>query len=301
MRLKFVTNNNIMYSRRTFIKQAGLAAAGALILPSYACSAPAKIIGLQLYSLREELPKDVKGVIAKVATAGYKEVEPYGYSLKDKFWGLDPKAFKALLDQNGLKAPSAHYGMDKFLNENNQEDLKSYIDAANVLGSEYVTVPYLADSIRKSADDYKKIADKLNEAAAICKAGGVKLAYHNHNFEFDKYGDTTGYEIMLKNTDPKAVQFELDLYWVVRTGTDPVKLFNENPGRFPMWHIKDMDKANNTINTEVGSGSIDFKSIYKHAKLAGLQHLIVEQENFSLDPFVSIKQSADYVKKDIIL
>lgn len=290
-----------MNSRRTFIKQVGLAAAGAMILPSYACSAPAKIVGLQLYSLREELPKDVRGVIAKVAQAGYKEVEPFGYSTTAKFWGLDPKAFKTLLTDNGLKAPSAHYGMDKFIAENNQDDLKSYIEAANILGSEYIVVPYLTDSVRKSLDDYKKLAAKLNEAAVICKAGGLKLAYHNHNFEFEKFGDTTGYDIFLKETDPKAVQFELDLYWVVRSGNDPVKLFEANPGRFPMWHIKDMDKANNTINTEVGSGTIDFKSLYKHAEVAGLKHLIVEQENFSLDPFVSIKQSADYVKKDIIL
>lgn len=289
-----------MTTRRTFIKQAGLAAAGTLILPSYACSAPAKKIGLQLYSLRVELPKDVRGVIAKVAEAGYKEVEPFGYSLTGKFWGLDPKAFKNLLADHSLTAPSAHYGMDKFIADSNQDDLKSYIEAANILGSEYIVVPYLTDNFRKSLDDYKRIAAKLNEASAICKAGGLKLAYHNHNFEFEKFGDTTGYDVLLKETDPKAVQFELDLYWVVRSGNDPVKLFEANPGRFPMWHVKDMDKADNKINTEVGSGMIDFKSIYKQAKLAGLKHLIVEQENFSLDPFVSIKQSADYIKKEIL-
>jgi len=115
-----------------------------------------------------------------------------------------------------------------------------------------------------------------------------------------KFGETTGYDILLKETDPNAVKFELDLYWVVRSGNDPVKLFTDHPGRFPMWHVKDMDKANNTINTEVGSGTIDFKKIYENAKLAGLEHLIVEQENFALDPYVSIKQSADYIKKNII-
>ena len=289
-----------MNSRRTFLKQAGIAAAGALIIPSYACSAPNKIIGLQLYSLRLQLPKDVKGTIEKVAQAGYKEVETYGYSVKDKFWGLDPKSFKSLLKDNGLTAPSGHYGMDKFITDGNQDELKSYIEAAKIIDSEFITVPYLGDSLRKTPDDYKKVAARLNEAATLCKASGLKLAYHNHNFEFEKHGDVTGYEIMLKETDPKLVQFELDLYWVVRSGNDPVKLFAEHPGRFPMWHVKDMDKANNTINTEVGSGTINFKDIYSHAKEAGLKHFIVEQENFSLDPYVSIKQSADYIKKNIL-
>lgn len=289
-----------MNSRRTFLKQAGIAAAGALIIPSYACSAPNKIIGLQLYSLRLQLPKDVKGTIEKVAQAGYKEVETYGYSVKDKFWGLDPKSFKSLLKDNGLTAPSGHYGMDKFITDGNQDELKSYIEAAKIIDSEFITVPYLGDALRKTPDDYKKVAARLNEAATLCKASGLKLAYHNHNFEFEKHGDVTGYEIMLKETDPKLVQFELDLYWVVRSGNDPAKLFAEHPGRFPMWHVKDMDKANNTINTEVGSGTINFKDIYSHAKEAGLKHFIVEQENFSLDPYVSIKQSADYIKKNII-
>lgn len=290
-----------MNSRRNFIKIAGLAAAGAAIAPSFAFAAPAKTVGIQLYSLREQLPKDVRGTIAKIAQAGYKEVEVFGYSTKNKFWGLDPKAFKKLLSENGLTAPSGHYGMDKFITDGNAEELKTYIEAANAIGSSYIVVPYLGDNLRKTADDWKKVAAKLNEAAVICKASGLKLGYHNHNFEFDKQGDTTGYEIMLKETDPKSVQFEMDIYWVVRSGNDPVKLFKEHPGRFPMWHVKDMDKADHTINTEVGSGTIDFKNIYKYAKLAGLKHLIMEQENFSIDPYVSIKKSADYIKKDIIL
>jgi len=289
-----------MNSRRDFIKLAGLAAAGAAIAPSFAFAAPAKIVGLQLYSLREELPKDLKGTIANVAKAGYKEVETYGYSVKDGYWGLDAKAFKALLTANGLTAPSGHYGMDKFISTGDQEELKSYIEAANILGSSHITVPYLGDNLRKAEGDWKNVADKLNEAAVLCKAAGLKLGYHNHNFEFIKYGETTGYEIMLKGTDPNLVDFEMDIYWVVRSGNDPVKLFTEFPGRFPMWHVKDMDKVDNTINTEVGTGTIDFKTLYKSAKLAGLKHLIVEQENFSMDPYKSIKQSADYMKKSIL-
>lgn len=290
-----------MNSRRDFLKMAGLAAAGAAIAPSFAFAAPAKTVGIQLYSLREQLPQDVRGTISKVAEAGYKEVETFGYSLKDKFWGLDPKAFKSLLDANGLTAPSGHYGMDNFIGTGNADELKTYIEAANVIGSSYIVVPYLGDALRKNVDGWKKTAARLNEASRICKAGGLKLGYHNHNFEFQKLGNTTGYEILLKETDPKDVQFEMDLYWVVRSGYDPAKLFAAHPGRFPMWHVKDMDKADHTINTEVGSGTIDFKAIYRHAKLAGLKHLIMEQENFAIDPYVSIKQSADYIKSKILI
>lgn len=289
-----------MNSRRIFLKQAGLAAAGALILPSYACTAPTKIVGLQLYSLREQLPKDVRGTIAKVAQAGYKEVETYGYSVKDNFWGLTPKEFKTLLNENGLAAPSGHYGLDNFISTGNQEELKAYIEAASTIGSEYLTVPYLGDAVRGSEDQWKKTAQRLNEAAAISKASGIKIAYHNHDFEFAPVGSSTGYEILLKETDPEAIKFEMDIYWVVRSGNDPVKLFTAHQGRFPMWHVKDMDKVDHTINTEVGSGTIDFKKLYAQAKTAGLKHLIVEQENFSMDPYASIKQSADFIKKRIL-
>jgi sugar phosphate isomerase/epimerase len=140
----------------------------------------------------------------------------------------------------------------------------------------------------------------LNEAGTLCKASGLKLAYHNHDFEFTPWGDTNGYEIMLKETDPKLVDFEMDIYWVVKSGKDPVQLFQSHPGRFSMWHIKDMDKADNKLNTEVGSGSIDFAALYKYAKVAGLKHSIMEQENFSIDPYVSIKKSCDHIKAELI-
>ncbi|WP_316791401.1 sugar phosphate isomerase/epimerase [Pedobacter frigoris] len=291
-----------MNSRRIFLKQAGIAAAGALLMPSFACTSPtaAKAVGLQLYTLRDQIPQDVKGVIEKVAKAGYKEVETYGYSPKDGYWGLDAKAFKALLDSNGLKAPSGHFGIDDFIKTGNLDLLKPLIDGATVAGMSYLTCPWLDPSLRTTADDFKKTAARLNEAAALCKKSGLQLGYHNHDFEFKKFGDTTGYEIMLQETDKKLVQFEMDLYWVVRSGNDPLALFAKHPGRFPMWHVKDMDKANNGINTEVGTGKIDFKPIYKQAKQAGLKHLIVEQENFSIDPFVSIKQSFDYVNRELI-
>ncbi|QDW26203.1 sugar phosphate isomerase/epimerase [Pedobacter sp. KBS0701] len=290
-----------MISRRSFILNSSMAAAAALLAPSFAFAADKKAVGLQLYSLRDELPKDVKGTIAKVAKAGFKEVETYGFSIKDQFWGLTPKEFKALLDANGLKAPSGHYGLGTYLADGNTTELKAAIAAAKVLGSEYVTIPWLEGSIRKNADDYKKIAARINEAGKLTKAAGIRLAYHNHNFEFEKQGDTTGYEILLKGTDKKLVDFELDLYWVVRSGNDPIKLFKENPGRFTMWHVKDMDKANPALNAEVGTGSINFKPIFAQAKLSGMKHFFVEHEtNYKPNPMESVAASCAYIKKEII-
>lgn len=279
-----------------------MAAAAALLVPSFACVASdKKSVGLQLYSLRDELPKDVKGTIAKVAKAGFKEVETYGFSIKDQFWGLTPAEFKKLLDDNGLTAPSGHYGLGSYLTDGNTEELKAAIAAAKVLGSEYVTIPWLDESIRKSADDYKKIAVKINEAGKLAKEAGIRLAYHNHNFEFEKQGDTTGYEILLKGTDKNLVDFELDLYWVVRSGNDPIKLFKENPGRFTMWHVKDMDKANPALNAEVGTGSINFKPIFADAKLSGMKHFFIEHEtNYKPNPMESVAASCAYIKKEII-
>lgn len=279
-----------------------MAAAAALIVPSFAFAADNKrVVGLQLYSLRDELPKDVKGTIAKIAKAGFKEVETYGFSIKDQFWGLTPKEFKALLDAHGLKAPSGHYGLGTYLSDGNTTELKAAIAAAKVLKSEYVTIPWLDTSLRKNAEDYQKIASRINEAGKMCKAAGIRLAYHNHNFEFDKIGNTTGYEILLKGTDKKLVDFELDLYWVVRSGNDPLKLFKENPGRFTMWHVKDMDKTNPALNAEVGTGSIDFKSIFAQAKLSGMKHFFVEHEtNYKPNPMESVAASCAYIKKEII-
>ena len=275
--------------------------AGASLLPSLPslAFAPAKrVAGLQLYSLRDLLPKDVKGVIAAVANAGYGEVETYGYSKQDKFWGLAPKEFAALLKQHGLKAPSGHYDMGRFLDTGNSDTLKEYIEAANIVGAEYITVPSMGV---KGLDGFKKAAARLNEGGALCKAAGLRFAYHNHDFEFKKYGETTGYEVMLKETDKKLVDFEMDLYWVVRSGNDPLKLIADHPKRFTMWHVKDMDKANHGLNTEVGKGAIDFKAIFAQAKQSGAKHFFVEHEtNYQPNELASIKTSCEYMKANLL-
>ena len=139
----------------------------------------------------------------------------------------------------------------------------------------------------------------MNKAAEMCKKAGLKLGYHNHNFEWKPVDGTTFYDVLLKDTDPSLVHMEMDIFWVVRAGQDPVKIFEQHPGRFALCHIKDRDKTKTDLNTEIGKGSIDFKTILSpaHVKLAGLKHFIVEQENYiNIDPFASIKESAAYVK-----
>ncbi|MFC4477478.1 sugar phosphate isomerase/epimerase family protein [Flavobacterium chungangensis] len=290
-----------MISRRNFIVTTGLATTAVLASPSFAFSMNKKEIGLQLYTLREELPKDVKGTLEKVAQAGFTNVETYGFSIKDQFWGLTPKELKKILDDNGLKAVSGHYNLGSFLYDGNTEELIASIEAAKILKSEFLTVPWVDEPFRRNIEDYKKIAARVNEAAKMCKNAGLKLAYHNHDFEFQKYDGVTGYEILLKETDKDLVFFELDLYWVIHSGNDPLKLFKENPGRFKMWHVKDKDKINNELNTEVGSGTIDFKPIFKEAKQSGMVHFFVEQENnFASNSFESIKTSCDFISKNLI-
>ncbi|WDF54019.1 sugar phosphate isomerase/epimerase family protein [Mucilaginibacter sp. KACC 22063] len=285
-----------MSTRRTFLTQAGLIGAGMLLAPKFSSAKITGKVGLQLYTLREELPKDVKGVIAKIAAAGYKEVETFGYSKEHGFWGLSATEFSALLKKHGLTSPSGHYGMDALLAEGKLGEIDEAIEAARILGQQYIVMPYVDEKFRKTAADLKNIATKLNLAAKRVEKAGLKMGYHNHNFEFEKVDGVMLYDILLKETHADLVHFEMDIYWVVRSGQDPVKWLEAYPGRFTMVHVKDMDKQNHDLNTEVGKGTIDFKSIFKHTQKAGVRHYIVEQENFKIDPFVSITQSSKYLR-----
>jgi sugar phosphate isomerase/epimerase len=292
-----------MTTRRKFIKDTGLLAASFALAPalSHAFAPAQRPVGIQLYSLREIIGKDVKGVIEKVAKAGFKEVETYGYAPQGSFWGLNPKEFKALLDANGLKSPSGHFSFENYISTGNLDDIKAYIDASNVLGAKYVVAPWLGENLRKTADDYKRTAERLNVAGELCIKSGLKVAYHNHGFEFDKFGDKTGFDILLTGTDPNLVDYELDLYWAVFAGNDPVELFKKYPRRFKMWHVKDMDKAKKNWNTEIGNGSIDFKPIFAKASLSGVKHIYLEQEtNYKPDHIGSIKTSIDFIKGTLL-
>ncbi|AWM32617.1 sugar phosphate isomerase/epimerase family protein [Hymenobacter nivis] len=290
-----------MTQRRDFLKQVGLLSALSLVNPGALFAAPSALkVGLQLYTLRDYIGKDPKGVLAKVAKAGYQEVETYGYSPETHYWGLVPKDFKAVLAANGLTTSSGHYDMGAYMRDGNQEAFKAYMEAANGCGQQYIVVPYLDAALRKTTDDFKVISEKLNRAGELCKSAGLRLGYHNHDFEFQPVNGVVLYDVMLKETDARLVDFEMDIYWVVRAGRDPIKLIEANPRRFPMWHVKDMEKAQPEHNTEIGAGTIDFKKIFKYAKTAGLQHLFMEQEYFAIDAYQSIAQSAAYIRKNLL-
>jgi sugar phosphate isomerase/epimerase len=288
-----------MTNRRTFIQQAVIASAGILANPVDLFAKPGQKVGLQLYTLRDQISKDVKGVISKVAGIGFKEVETYGYSPTDGFWGLNIKEFKSLLKSHGLKSPSGHYNFEPYLGADNMDSLKQNIEAAQGIGQKYLTVPYLSEPLRKNLDSYKVLAAKLNQAAILARKSGLQLVYHNHDFEFKDFNGTTGYDILLRETDRSDLKFELDIYWTVKAGKDPISLFEQNPGRYVMWHVKDMDKRDKSY-TEVGSGSIDYKQLFAKAKVSGMKHFFVEQDIIKIDPYESISQSFKHLKTSIL-
>jgi len=284
--------------RRAFLHQSAILSAGFIAMPGMAFGKNQKI-GLQLYTLREAVAKDVPGVFSQVAKAGYTELEMFGLSAENKFFGHSVKEIAELLKQNNLSSPGGHYMPEKFLfNNGNGDDVKNLCDVANALGNSYLIIPWMSEEKRNSIDKYKTLAERINKAGEICKNANLQLAYHNHDFEFIDLNGEHGYDILLKNTDSGLVKMEMDLYWVVRAGYDPVALFKSNPGRFHLWHVKDMNKNDKTQNTEVGNGSLDFKSIFANAKLAGVKHYIVEQENnYVPDFYGSIAASNTAVKK----
>ncbi|HEY0677351.1 MAG TPA: sugar phosphate isomerase/epimerase [Chitinophagaceae bacterium] len=284
-------------SRRGFIKQSAILTAG-LFVDGDAFFKTDKKIGVQLYTLREQLKKDLPGTIAAVARAGYQEVESFDYSNR-KQSGLSIKEFDELLKKNQLVTPSGHYYLKGFLFQGKDDEWKEGIEDAKQLGQKYMVVPYLDANERKNLDAYRKLAGRLNKAGEWCKQAGMQLAYHNHDFEFQQMEGQTGMDILLKETDRSLVQFEMDLYWVTFAGRDPIELIKKNPGRFPLWHVKDMDKTPQKKFTEIGNGSIDFNKIFKCKKKSGMQHFFVEQD-VSANPLESIQKSIDYLKKNIL-
>jgi len=301
-----------MTTRRSFLQKVSLAGAAAFLSPSLVTTAlaeSAKVskIGIGLFTLREQLTADVKATIEQVAKIGYNQVETYyGYPGKYEvkgFWGLEAKDFNTLLKANGLTSPSGHYNLTEFLYSGDDKVLKSHIETAATVGQKYFVIPALPTDIRASGtlDDYKRMASKFNQAAELCQKSGLKLAYHNHNFEFKDQGNgATGYEILLAETDAKLVGFELDIFWAVNAGLNPVDMFKKNPGRYKMFHVKDMDKTDKTVFVEVGSGRIDFKRIFAASKLAGVDYIFTEQDIIRKAPYESIAESYNYIKKNLL-
>lgn len=293
-----------MSSRRSFIKSTSLLTAGTFMKPAL-FNKKTNYIGLQLYTVRDAMEKDPAGTLAKVAQVGYNSLEGATYTGTEKFYGMSPAAFAKLLKQNGLIMPSSHYrlGEEKTNGEISQgtmlHDWDRAVDDASAVGIKYMVCAFLSEQERGDIDHFKKVADDLNKAGERCKKSGIQLCYHNHDFEFKSQGQTLPYNILL-NTDKDLVKMEMDIYWVSKAGKDPIEIINQHPGRFPLWHVKDMDNTPQKAFTEVGNGTIDFKKIFKYADKAGMKYFFVEQDKTPGDPFVSITKSYNYIKNNLV-
>jgi sugar phosphate isomerase/epimerase len=290
-----------MSTRRTFLQQASLLTAASILSPAFTFKTRYKV-GLQLYSIREAMSADLKGTLKKVSSYGYEEVEIYGFS-NMKYYGLDPKTFKSLLDDNNLTTSSGHYELNNFmLPGRTDDDLKKYIDecieGAHVLKQKYVVWPWL-DPESRTIDKFKLLSEKLNRIGEQLKKANLSAMYHNHDFEFIDHDGQIGYDVILKETDPSLVKMEMDLYWFSHSSKLTTHdYFVKYPGRFVTWHLKDMNKVDRNLHEVMGDGSIDFKSILSEAKLAGAEHMFVEQgNNYTPDAMTNVAKSAKYVKE----
>lgn len=267
-------------TRRSFLK--GAAATGAAFASAgllSACGMAKKTeqpIGIQLYTLRDQVAENMPQVLARLGSLGYREVEFAGYfdnSLSDiKGWLLD----------SGLTAPSAHVGHEQF-----KTDFERAVEASATMGHKTLFLSWLPPEDR-TIQRYYEIAELLNRNGEIAKKAGIQLGFHNHEFEFEKQEGLCGYDIFLNNTDPKLVHFELDLYWTRVAGIDPLPLVKRFPGRFPCVHVKDYGDDGSIV--DVGDGNIDFAALYGPLKEAGTRHFFIERDN-SPEPFVTAERS----------
>jgi sugar phosphate isomerase/epimerase len=285
-------------NRREFLRDSALGlaavAGGSMGSRNLLATPYGKPIGLQLYTLRNELAKDVPGTLRQVAEIGYKEVEIYD------FFNRDSVAMRQLLRDRGLTAPSAHYQVGQI-----KSSWEKQIEYAKAIGLKYMVNAIIFPPERKSLDDYKQLADVFNKAGEQCQKAGIQFAYHNHNFEFKTYDGVVAYDELLRLTDPSLVQFEMDCFWVTRAGHDPVAYFEKYPGRFPLLHIKDLKQGYPATLEDafqpgpfapVGQGIIDWKRIFAAAPKGGMKHFFVEQDECDQPPLESIKISFDYLK-----
>ena len=291
-----------MITRRTFMQQSGALAAAALVTPSPQSSRFK--MGLQLFTLRAAMAQDAPGTLTRIAAIGYEEVETYGFDPAALgYYRMDAKAFRQLLADNNLTTSSGHYDLNKFV-ATPIDDLSRYVDrcieGAHALGQEYITWPWL-DERSRTIEAFKVVAERLNVIGARIKKAGLQLAYHNHDFEFVEQQGRIGYDIITSETDPDLVKLQMDLYWIARASPlTPRQWFEKYPGRYVMWHVKDMHKTSRDY-TELGNGSIDFTRIWPDAALAGLKHYFVEQGgNFTHDPFRSVADSAAYMRNVLL-
>ena len=302
-----------MPNRKEFLKLSATAALGSFFLPKNveAFFKKQHAMGVQLYTFFNVMDADVPGTLKKIAGIGYKEIES-AFSKKGGFYGMKAKEFGAMVKDLGMSWKSHHvlgapFKLPQGTKLPNGSDGKPItIPPMKNLRDNYLAIidevgeaglPYLvcANTPIGNTEEVKQSIDTLNKASEAAKKAGIILVYHNHDKEFESLDGKVIYDRLLEETDPNTLKMELDLCWVTKAGVDPVALFKKHPGRFPLWHVKDLDKEKN-LPLPVGTGIVDFKRIFANAKVSGMKHFFVEHDN-PADPFASITTSYNNLNK----
>jgi sugar phosphate isomerase/epimerase len=270
-------------TRKEFLRTSAMLTAGALLFRSFK---PSKDIGVQLYTFRSAMLEDATGTLKKIASLGIKQLESAGSS-KGYYYGLSPKEIRTVCGDLGMHLRSGHIGLD-------QHWQKTLDDAAEA-GQEYLICSSMPSN-GQTIDNYQRVAEQFNKAGEEAKKRNIRFGYHNHDYEFETVNGKVLYDVLLDHTDPSLVYMELDLGWVIASGKDPLDYFSRYKGRFPLWHLKDMDLVKKH-STEFGKGSLPIAAILKKAKESGLQYFFVEQEEYTSSPFESMKENVAYLKK----
>ena len=282
--------------RRSFLSTAatGLAAL-ALPGPLVSCAGPSPVrppvgggarldtIGIQLYTLRKLLAQDFEGTLAALARIGYREVEFAG------LYDRTPMAIRGVLDREGLTAPAGHYPLEALRDEPGRT-----LDTAAELGHRYVVVAWLSEADRSSAEALRRTAEVFNRIGGAAAARDLRFAYHNHDFEFRPVGGVVPYDLLLAETDPGMVWYEMDLFWITKGARDPLDYFARHPRRFPLVHVKDMAPGERMV--DVGAGRIDWRQILARREQAGIEHYFVEHDE-PADPLATARASYTYLRE----
>lgn len=298
-------------NRRDFFKVAAVGSAGIMLLGPTAC-APAAIdrksfgVGLQLYTIRDAMAADVPGTLKKLSDMGYKNLELASYA-DGKFYGYAPIELKKMANDMGMDIISSHASVEAA--GITAENAKKMADAHAELGVKYCVQPWINDENR-NIETYKKMIADWNEVGRIMKGVGIQFAYHNHNFEFKPVdGIVPYYDIFLAEMDADLITMELDMYWANKAGQDPVEMFNKYPGRFQLFHFKDMAQKSEPFYdvvkddiTSVGAGLIDFKRIWDARETAGMKYMFVEDDNQGNGkPFEALETSISNLTTKILV
>lgn len=276
-----------MATRRQFLVSTGAVALGSTILPSF-METPKKVkdVGIELYTFRKEMMADALGTLKQIATLGIKEIES-ARSTKGHYYGYKPKEMKQVCNGLGMTLRSGHVHID--------DQWQQTINDAAEAGQEYVICSSMPVN-GQNVSNYKKVAEIFNKAGEDCRKLNMKFGYHNHEYEFEQESGQVLYDVLLNNTQADLVHMQLDLGWVIVAGKNPIDYFNKFPGRFPLWHLKDMDMAKKH-STEFGKGGLDIKTMFRNEKQSGMKYFFIEQEEYSNTPLESMQHNMAYLKK----